>query len=186
MAAGRGQKGGGVVSHAAAHPRPFVYPARVREQDAGGRGLCRVDPRSRAWRAPFALKRGRGQRGCGGGSHARCPVRVSGGRGQRRGVAYLSRAALRSPFAHMGGVPRPPRAERGGNRAPRPAHVAYRAGRQQGAHRRGPLGKRGRGHANCVCMPPPPLHHPVRVRVARKGGRALTVGGRGRRGGKRE
>jgi hypothetical protein len=170
MAAGRGQKGGGVVSHAAAHPRPFVYPARVREQDAGGRGLCRVDPRSRAWRAPFALKRGRGQSGCGGGSHARCPVRVSGGRGQRRGVAYLSRAALRSPFAHMGGVPRPPRAERGGNRAPRPAHVAYRAGRQQGRTGEGHWARGGGGMQIVFACPLPLCTTPFACALHAKGG----------------
>jgi hypothetical protein len=93
----------------------------------------------------FTLKQGHSQRGCSGGSRACCPVRVSRGRGQRRGVAYLSHAALCSLFAHMGGVPQPPHAERGGNRVPHPAHMAYRAGCQQGGTQARATGQEGEG-----------------------------------------
>jgi hypothetical protein len=72
---------------------------------------------------------------------------------------YLSCTALRSPFAHRGGVPRPSWEETG---RPRPAHVAYRAGRQRGARA---MGQEGEGACPFpLCTPP----------FACKGGRALT------------
>ena len=142
-------------------PTPFVCYARVRERDARGGGLCHAPafpcPVEAQTRPPFVHKRGRDKRGSGGGSCARCPVRLSGGEG-RKGRVRTFCAPPYIPRLRTEGW-REPRARKGEESGrPHPAPPAHRGGGVNGgAHRWGSRGKRGRGHAKAVCMPPPPL-----------------------------
>ena len=55
-----------------------------------------------------------------------------------------------------------------------------------GTHRWGPCGKKGRGHANTVCMPPPLLYTPVCMSRRRQSGRVSTEDAGERKGGGEE
>ena len=142
------------------------------------RGACDAPP---ILATPPILTRSRAPPGpcsSGGAFSPPCSHRQGGAEGRRRTLrslscsaeregAYLLRAALHSPFAHRGGVALTPRAKGGENRAP-PLSVRGKWGRQGGAHRRGPCGKRGRGMQTVCLHPPPPLYLFV-SHVARRG-----------------
>ena len=140
-----------------------------RRQGGGRRGGAGVMPHAPVFpclvevqmRPPFVHKRGQDQ-GDGGGSHTRCPVRMSGGEG-RKGVCtfwvppYILRLC-------RGGVART-RREQG---APL-STLGTQGGANWGADRWGAHSKKGGSMQTVFACSLPSLHPPFTCCVARKG-----------------
>ena len=150
------RQGGGRRGGAGVMPHAPVFPCLVEVQ----------------MRPPFVHKRGQDQGG-GGGSRARCPVRMSGGEG-RKGVRTFWVPPY-IPCLRRGGVART-RREQG-----TPLSTLGAQGCQLGCRQVGSMQQEGREHANTVCMLPPLFTPSVRMPRCTQRGRAPTVveGGRG-------
>ena len=141
-----------------------------RRQGGGRRGGAGVMPHAPAFpcpveaqmRPPFVHKRGRDQGG-GGGSRARCPVRMSGGEG-RKGVRTFWVPPY-IPHLRRGGVART-RREQG---APL-STLGAQGGANRGADRWGARSKKGGSMETVFACSLPSLRPPFACRVARKGG----------------
>ena len=140
-----------------------------RRQGGGRRGGAGVMPRAPAFpcpveaqtRPPFVHKQGRDQGG-GGGSHARCPVRMSGGEG-RKGVRTFWVPPY-IPRLRRGGVART-RREQGTPLST----LGAQGGTNWGADRWGARSKKGGSMQTQFACSLPSLCPPFACRVARKG-----------------
>ena len=140
------RQGGGRRGGAGVMPRALVFPCPIEAQT----------------RPPFVHKRGWDQGG-GGGSHARCPVRMSGGEG-RKGVRTFWVPPY-IPCLRRGGVART-RREQG---APL-STLGAQGGANRGVDRWGARSKKGGRMQTQFACSLPPLCPPFACRVAHKGG----------------
>ena len=139
------RQGGGRRGGAGVMPRAPVFPCPVEAQT----------------RPPFVHKQGRDQGG-GGGSHARCPVRMSGGEG-RKGVRTFWVPPY-IPHLRRGGVART-RREQGTPLST----LGAQGGANWGADRWGARSKKGGSMQTQFACSLPSLCPPFACRIARKG-----------------